>query len=287
MRDFRGACVQTPPGGLITATYLDETLKAVPDPPDFVVLPELCVCPYFPLEPDSEDARTPLLLDGPEIGAFGSVAKKHRCHIMLGMYLREGKRRFNAAVLLGPGGSILEGRTSTDRQVRSFHKVHLCDNKIPGADFCESSYFEAGEEYVVWYTPVGCVGVIICYDRHFPEAWVTLREMGAEIICVCTAAGLEVEPSFVAEVQAMSLQQSVYALMANRVGVEALRTSARRTEFLGGSCITGPFGECLVAAPPRQHQAIITAELSAEHLESVRGFTLFHENRRPTTYLGR
>jgi beta-ureidopropionase len=286
MKDLFGACIQSPSGGVVTPAYVDETLNAAADPVDLVVLPELCTVPYFPLERGSRDAADAVPLDGPEIAAFGSVAKKHGCHLMLGTYLQEGARRFNAALLVGPDGSILEGHTSAGGEARSFHKMHLCDVQLPGADFCESSYFDEGDEYVVWQTPFGCVGALVCYDRHFPEAWVTLRAMGAEIICVPTTSPIQVEVSFHAEMQAMSLQQSVYALTANRVGVEVLRTSGRRTEFLGSSCITGPFGECLISAEPRQPRAMVSTQLTADHLEAVRRSHQFHEHRRPATYVG-
>src|SRR3954469_9778571 len=178
MQDFVGACIQSPSGAVVTPAYVDHTLDAAAEAIDLVVLPELCTVPYFPLEEESEDAATPWLLYGPEVARFGDVAKKHGVFMMLGTYLQEEGRRFNAAVLLGPDGSIVTGRTSTDGEARRFHKVHLCDVQFPGAVFCESSYFGEGDAYVVWETPFACVGVLICYDRHFPEAWITLREMG-------------------------------------------------------------------------------------------------------------
>jgi beta-ureidopropionase len=284
MRDLRAACIQSPPGGLVTPEYVDDVLTRTGEKLELVVLPELGTAPYFPLETGSRDAEHPVPLGGAEVGAFGAVAREHGCHLMLGFYLVDGGRRFNAAVLLGPDGEPQPGRTSRGATARSYRKVHLCDVQLPEASFCESEYFGAGDEYLVWDTPFGCVGTLICYDRHFPEAWVALRELGVEIVGVCTTSGLNMEGAFVAEMQAMSLQQSVYALTANRVGVEVLRTSGRRTEFLGASCITGPFGEQLAVAPMRTEHEIVTAELAAEGLERIRAAHQFHEHRRPSTY---
>lgn len=284
MRDLLAACIQSPPGGLIEPEYVDAVLARADDTPELVVLPELGTTPYFPLEPGSRDAETAVALDGPEVAAFGAVAHEHGCHLMLGFYLADGGRRFNAAVLLGPDGRVLTGRGSRGGRARSYRKVHLCDVQLPSASFCESDYFDAGDEYVVWDTPFGCVGALVCYDRHFPEAWVALRELGAEIVAVCTTSGLNMEDAFVAEMQAMSLQQSVYALTANRVGVEVLRTSGRRTEFLGESCVTGPFGEVLAAAPARTEHPLVATRLDAGALERIRAAHQFHEHRRPSTY---
>lgn len=284
MRDLRAACIQSPLGGVVTPQYVDDVLSDADASLELVVLPELATTPYFPLEAGSRDAQHPLALDGAEVAAFGAVARKHACHLMLGVYLAEDERRFNAAVLLGPDGEIQAGHTSRGGRARSFHKVHLCDVQLPGVSFCESEYFDAGDEYVVWDTPFGCVGALICYDRHFPEAWVALRELGAEIVAVCTTSGLNMLGTFVPEMQAMSLQQSVYALTANRVGVEVLATSGRRTEFLGESCITGPRGEPIAAAPPRVEHPLVEAELEAAGLEEIRAAHQFHEHRRPATY---
>jgi N-carbamoylputrescine amidase len=285
MRDLRAACIQSPPGDVVTAEYVDAVLAKAGAGIDLVVLPEMGTVPYFPLENDSLDAELTVALDGPEIAAFGAVAWEHDCHLMLGTYLVEGDRRRNAAVLFGSDGEILEGRTSVGGTARSYSKVHLCDVQLPGASFCETAYFDAGDRYVVWDTPMGCVGALICYDRHFPEAWVAVRELGAEIVGVPTTSGLNMEQAFVAEIQAMSLQQSVYALTANRVGEEVLRTSGRRTEFLGESCITGPFGEILAAAPQRTDTPLVTAELRAAELDRLRAAHRFHEHRRPDTYV--
>jgi N-carbamoylputrescine amidase len=271
MRDVTAACIQTPPGGVATPEYVDAVLTGADV--ELAVLPELSTTPYFPLEPDSRDADAPVRIDALE--PFGAVARKHRCHLVLGVYLTDGVHRFNAAALLRPDG----------KRARSYHKVHLCDVQLPGSSFCETAYFDAGDGYVVWDTPFGCVGVLVCYDRHFPEAWVAVRELGAEIVCVPTTSGMHMEPSFVAEIQAMSLQQSVYALCANRVGVEELRTSGRRTEFLGGSCITGPFGEILASAPYREDVPLVSARLETDGLQRIRAAHQFHEHRRPDTYV--
>jgi predicted amidohydrolase len=285
MHPFSAACIQTPPGGVATPEYVDVVLRGAPGQIDLAVLPELCTVPYFPLEPGSLDAESPVALDGPEVAAFGQVAHAHACHLMLGLHLADADGAYNAAVLLGPSGAVLEGRTQTGAAASVFRKVHLCDVQLPGASFCESAYFTPGDDYVVWDTPLGTIAALICYDRHFPEAWVAVREMGAEIVCVCTTSPLSTEASFVAEIQGMALQQSVYAAVANRVGAEALRTSGRRTEFLGSSCLIGPLGDVLAVAPARAPVPLVRAELTPEPLEHIRVAHQFHEHRRPDTYL--
>lgn len=284
MKDVSVACIQTV-GGVATPEYVDTVLASSTAPVQLAVLPELSNVPYFPLETNSADAQTAVAIDGPEIAAFGEVARRHQCYLMLGVYLSDGDRRFNAAVLLGKDGKVAAGRTQRGESASSFYKVHLCDVNLPSAVFCETAYFSAGRDYVVWDLPFGSVGVLICYDRHFPEAWVTLREMGAEIVCVCTTSPLTASSYFVPEMQAMAAQQSVYAAIANRVGSQVLRTSGRETEFLGASLIAGPGGEIVAAAAPREPMPIVQAILKALPLDEMRFAHQFHERRRPDTYV--
>lgn len=285
MRDLTAAVVQPPRGGIVTPAYLDDALASI-EGVELAVLPELCNVPYFPLERDSLDAEDPAAPDGPLVAAFGEVARRHGCHVMLGVFLGEGMARWNSAVLFGPDGTALEGRSSRGGTARRFDKVHLCDVQIPPhVSFCESAYFEPGDGYVVWDTELGSLGALVCYDRHFPEAWASLRALGAEVVCVCTTSPASTDPTFVAEIQGMALQLEVFVAMANRVGAETLRTSGTTTEFLGSSCLVDPAGRVLAAAPAREPVTIVAAELRAEILASVREQNQFWEHRRPDTYI--
>jgi predicted amidohydrolase len=285
MKDFKVACIQTLTGRLVTPEYIEEVLVTSATPADLVVLPEIGNVPYFPLETGSTSARECVDLDGEELNAYRKVARKFKRYLMLGLYVREGESRFNAAILLGPGGEVVVGRTASGVPAAVFKKIHLCDVSLPSALFCESEYFSPGAEYIVWDLPFACIGTLICYDRHFPEAWITLRTMGAEVVCVCTTSPSSAEPYFVPEMQAMALQQSVYSAVSNRSGDERLPTSGRITKFLGSSVIVGPYGQIIAAAEPYAEISLISADLTAEPLKRIRAGHKFHEKRRPDTYV--
>jgi predicted amidohydrolase len=284
MRNLRAAVIQSPPGKVVTPEYVDRVLDQV-EHAELVVLPELSTVPYFPVERKSRDADDPAALGGALIDSFGAVARSHACHMMLGAYLGIDGMSANSAVLLDPSGQCALGRTSRGGTALAFQKVHLCDVESHDGVFLESDYFRAGDEYIVWDTPFGVVGVLICYDRHFSEAWTSLRVMGAEIVCVCTTSPASTQPTFVAEMQAMALQQSVFVAVANRVGREVLETSGKETTFLGASCIIDPEGHVLEAAPPHDPVSIVTADLRAERLTEIRNQNLFWTHRRPATYI--
>jgi predicted amidohydrolase len=285
MKNVTIGCIQTVSGGVATPEYVDRILAKANPAIELAVLPELCNVPYFPLEENSHDAQHAVRIDGPEILAFANVALKNRCYLMTGIFLAAQDRRYNAAILLGPDGRIVAGRASDGRKASVFNKVHLCDVRLPGVVFCESGYFEPGSDYVVWDLPFGRVGVLICYDRHFPEAWIALRDMGAELICVCTTSPVNAAPYFVAEMQGMAVQQSVFAAVANRVGRQKLRTSGLETEFLGSSMIAGPFGEIISVAPERENVELVSATVDGSAIERIRAGHMFHEHRRTDTYI--
>lgn len=284
MQDFPIACVQSPPGAVVTPAYADNTLASL-DRVALAVFPELCNVPYFPLEPNSGDAGAPIPIDDGLILEFGRVARNHRTYLMMGVFLEDGGAKWNAAILIGPDGRPLEGRTSRGRSALAYRKVHLCDIQTPTSQFYESHYFDAGSEYLVWETPLGLISALICYDRHFPEAWTSVRAMGAEVVGICTTSPTSTEATFVAEMQAMALQQSVFVATSNRVGEEVLQTSGTRTQFLGGSCIVDPHGNVLAKATPKAAEHAIAARLEAQSLDRARRQNEFQERRRPDTYV--
>ncbi len=283
MTTHRVAAIQVGPGG-ISAERLDALLATQP-PLDLVVLPELGHLPYFPLEHGSRHLADATTIDGPVVRAFARVAKAHACHLVLALYLAEDGRRYNAAVVIGPDGELLRGRDLAGRPRASYRKVHLCTLKNPRVRFFEEEYFTPGEGHVLWDTPLGVVGVIICYDRHFPEAWRTLRAAGADIACVPIASPELSRAWFVAEMQAMAIQQGLYVVAPNRGGTETLRTSGLVTRYVGLSCVIAPDGEILACAPEGEPEAVAASEIDLERLVRYRIDHHYFEDMRPETYL--
>ena len=119
---------------------------------------------------DFADFSAPL--DGELIGRFLALSKKHGAYIVAGLHTLEYGKVYNSAVLCGPDGKI----------VGVYHKVHL-----PAG---EEKYTTAGDEYKIYETPFGNIGMLVCWDLQYPEAARTLALMGADII-VCPTWGCE------------------------------------------------------------------------------------------------
>ncbi len=88
--------------------------------------------------------------------------------------------RVRAACLVVDGQGELRAR---------YDKIHLFDVEVADAhaSYRESSLCEAGDELVLVDTPVGRLGLTVCYDLRFPEQFQRLREQGAQLISVPSA----------------------------------------------------------------------------------------------------
>jgi predicted amidohydrolase len=128
---------------------------------DLVVLPETLTY-YGKGGTYAESAES---IPGPSTAYFGELAKQHNLYIVAGLLERDGHLIYNTAALLGPGGE-LGGK---------YRKVALPRSEIEAG-------IMPGEDYPVFETRFGKVGMMICYDGFFPEVARELSNRGAEVI---------------------------------------------------------------------------------------------------------
>jgi predicted amidohydrolase len=128
---------------------------------DLVVLPETLT--YFSRPGTYADAAEPI--PGPSTEYFSALAKQHDIHIVVGLIERDRHLIYNVAVLLGPEGQI----------IGKYRKVTLPRGEIEGG-------ITPGNDYPVFDTRFGKVGMMICYDGFFPEVARELTNRGAEVI---------------------------------------------------------------------------------------------------------
>jgi predicted amidohydrolase len=128
---------------------------------DLVVLGE--TVPTASLKPNVVQFAEPV--PGPSTDYFGSLAAKHKLHIALSLYERDGHLVYNTAVLLGPDGKL----------IGKYRKVCLPHGEVEKG-------IAPGHDYPVFDTPFGKVGLMVCYDGFFPEVARELSNRGAEVI---------------------------------------------------------------------------------------------------------
>ncbi|APZ93674.1 carbon-nitrogen hydrolase family protein [Fuerstiella marisgermanici] len=128
---------------------------------DLIVLPETLT--VYGSGSTYADCAEPI--PGPSTEFFGRLAKQYDTHIVAGLMERDQHLIYNVAVLLGPDGKI----------IGKYRKVTLPRGEVEGG-------ITPGNEYPVFETSFGKVGMMICYDGFFPEVARELTKNGAEII---------------------------------------------------------------------------------------------------------
>jgi predicted amidohydrolase len=104
-------------------------------------------------------------IPGPSTEYFGGLAKQHQLHVVCGLIERDRHLLYNVATLIGPDGKL----------AGVYRKVCLPDGEYNGG-------VTPGNDYPVFDTPLGKVGMMICYDGFFPEVARELSRRGAAII---------------------------------------------------------------------------------------------------------
>lgn len=127
---------------------------------DLVVLPE--VVTFGAGSTYLDVAET---VPGPTTEFFGAMARHHKLYLVVGLVEREAHLIYNVAVLLGPDGAL----------VGKYRKICLPRGEIEGG-------LTPGSDYPVFNTPLGRIGMMVCYDGFFPEVARELSNRGAEVI---------------------------------------------------------------------------------------------------------
>jgi N-carbamoylputrescine amidase len=252
--------------------------------PDFVVFSELSTTQYFAGFNDPHPFALAQPLDGPMVGRFADVARRLKTHVLLTFFERGSIKGefFNSCVVISPEGTLVSGRLPDGRAVRCYRKNHIPDQYSYSPGLNERYYFKGGPGLPTFDTPHGRIGVLICYERSFPEAWRVLALHGAEIVFVPTALwGPNRSASWSFELRTAALQNGVFVVGVNKGGREM--TEAERP-FYGASVVYSPMGELLAEGPEGKGPAIVTATLDLEEVARHGVRYTFFRDRRPELY---
>ena len=266
----------------------DENLAHVADLADqartagtsLLALPEACLGGYLSVlgsgrdggHDDEPDSLPPLLdVDGAELRRVAEIAREMT--IVVGFCESDGGERFNSSAAVTGEGVLAV-----------YRKVHQ--------PLGENLYYGAGADLQAFESPVGRMGMLICYDKAFPEAARTLALDGAQVIaCISawpasrTASGESLAEDrwthrFNIFDQARALENQIVWLAANQAGTfGSLR-------FVGNAKVVGPGGD--IVATTGVDAGLATADLDlGEALDTARR-SMFHlRDRRPELYVER
>ena len=208
---------------------LNQTLKCIEEAAaqgaDLILFPEIQLSPFFPKHPGQDASRYCMTMDSPYLRAVQDACAAHRIFASPNFYMALDGGRYDTSFLIDDTGAIL----GTQKM------VHIA--QCPG--FYEQDYYTPSDDgFQVFETKLGKIGIVVCFDRHYPESIRTEALKGAELILIPTANNIsEPDELFQWEIKVQAFQNSVYAAMCNRVGTEDDMT------FSGRSIVAGPDGE--------------------------------------------
>ncbi|MDP6085309.1 MAG: carbon-nitrogen hydrolase family protein [Nitrospinota bacterium] len=229
--------------------------------PDFVVLSELATTPSFCLAIDKANFDLAEPLSGPTVRRFSEAARNHRCHIVLPFFEHDERTGayYNTVALIGPDGRTVPGTLPDGTRVPAYRKVHLSENWNAPPGVHEKYYFRPGPGFPIFPTPFGPAGMLICYDRSFPESWRTLRLMGATFVFLPVLSWRsEREEMFFIELRCAAVQNGIFIVSSSKGGTE---DHGRPITFFGSSCAIGPDGDFLLRGPAREGPALLRTTL--------------------------
>jgi len=239
---------------------------------DLLVLPDAALGGYLAdlRHPDPAALPPALKPDDPLIEHVAVLARE--MVVCVGYCEADGDDRYNAAVCVNGDGVLGRHR-----------KVHL-----PAA---EVTAYRAGDAFTAFDTPVGRIGMLIDYDKTFPESARTLALGGAEIVACLSAWPASITnqaPKLAQDRQSrlFDLYDCARAAENQIVVVSSNQTGAMGgMRFLGQAKVVGPAGNILARTWAKAGLAVAELDVAAEIAAARR--VLHHlDERRPDVYGG-
>ncbi|MCE5311548.1 MAG: acyltransferase [Nitrospiraceae bacterium] len=230
---------------------------------DLIVLPELFSTGYQFVSKQEVESLSEEIPSGDTTQALAALSIRRNMYIVAGISEKSGGQLYNSAVITGPQGYI-----------GTYRKTHLF--------FEEKLWFSPGDTgFRVWETPIGRIGIMICFDWYFPESCRTLALRGAQIIAHPSNLVL---PNCPDAMVTRCLENRVYAVTANRTGAEA-RGGKSQLTYIGSSQVTSFDGTILHRAT-RDDEELFVAEIEPAKADNkdINQFNNLFADRRTDFY---
>jgi predicted amidohydrolase len=202
------------------------------------------------------------------------AADRHNIWVHLGSLAvrTDGEMLANRGFVIDPGGNIKA----------RYDKLHLFDVDLPtGESWRESAVYRRGEEAVVVHgTPVGNLGLTICYDLRFPALYARLAEAGADVIAIPAAFTVPTgRAHWHVLMRARAIEAGLFIVAAAQSG----HHEDGRDTF-GHSLVVDPWGELLLDA--EDQVGVHFADIDLKRIEEVRRSLPALRHRRPIPEVG-
>ena len=196
--------------------------------------------------------------NGPIQTFLAEMAVRHKIWLVGGaIAIKTNKKQLRSTSLVFDAGGEVKAR---------YDKIHLFDVKLPQSEesYHESAVFEPGDEVVVVDTPLGKLGLSVCYDIRFPELYRRQLEQGMQIVTVPSAfTAVTGKAHWQPLLQARAIENQCFLAAAAQGGYHII---GRETH--GHSMIIDPWGTVLDSLA--SGSGVIIAEIDHTRLESIR-----------------
>ncbi|ANM31506.1 hypothetical protein ABI59_20950 [Acidobacteria bacterium Mor1] len=239
--------------------------KAAAAGADLVALPEN----FAYLRPEGKPLAFRDELGGPLYRRMSELAAECGCWFLAGSFperIPRSRKVYNTSVLFDPKG----------REASVYRKLHLFDIAISGGTtFKESATVKPGPEPVVASTPLGKLGLSICYDLRFPEMYRYLAGRGARVLFVPAAfTAYTGKAHWLALLRARAIENLCWVVAPAQDGHHG-----EGRESFGHTVVFDPWGE--TAGLKRHGAGIVSCTIDLGAVERVRrGLPALRHRRR-------
>ena len=236
MTEFKAACVQMRAGTEI-APNIDAASalirEAAANGAQLIATPEMTN--LLDIRPGQAKGKLVIEADDVSAAAFAALAEELGVWLLIGsigVRHETDPRAANRSLLIAPDGQI----------AARYDKIHMFDVDVgDGQSYRESRSYRPGDAAVLAETPLGKIGMTICYDVRFPHLYRTLAQAGAEILTVPAAfTKVTGEAHWHTLLRSRAIETGCYVLAPAQGGTHE---DGRQT--YGHSLIISPWGEVL------------------------------------------
>lgn len=197
------------------------------------------------------------------------TAKAHNVYILMGAatfgHFIPGDV-YNSTLFIGPGGLL-----------GVYRKTHVAGFSYSEGVAMERCFYSPGKELPIFDTPLGCIGVHICYDITFPEVSRVQVLKGAELLVNTSASAAGFEEYWEHALFMRAVENATWYVVCSVVGEQ------RGDTLFGGSRVIDPTGK-VVAAGKYHEEDVIVADIDLALARQSRVMSHVFNTRQPELY---
>ena len=210
-------------------------------------------------------------IDPPDrhVQTLAAAAREHDVHVIMGMGTFGSTVPgdvYNTALLVGPGGVV-----------GAYRKAHVAAFPYSEGVAKERCFYSPGQDLPVFDTPLGRIGIHICYDMSFPEVARVQALKGADFLVNVSASAGGFEEVWVHALFMRAVENASWYMVCSVVGMQ------RGDRLFGGSRVVDPAGN-VVAAGKFDEEDVVIADIDLSLTQAARSTGHVFSVRNPSLY---